>query len=136
MKRSLFFIPVLFSSLMVPGGLFAQDETAAKIAAATSAATAAKSSTVTLWHLFESGGWAMVPLAVMSVLTVMLVLAYAITLRRGAVVSNQFMNTAEVLLKKRDYAGLLAIANRHSEAIARVIQRMLDFSAKNPGVLQ
>ena len=43
------------------------------------------------------------------------------------------MNTAEVLLKKRDYTGLLAISNRHSEAVARIIHRMLDFATKNPG---
>ncbi len=43
------------------------------------------------------------------------------------------MNTADVLLKKRDYLGLLAISNRHSEAIARVVQRTLDFATKNPG---
>lgn len=74
----------------------------------------------------------MIALAVMSILTVMLIIAYTITVRRGAILSNQFMNTAEVLLKKRDYPGLLAIANRHSEAIARIVQRMLDFSSKNP----
>jgi len=91
-----------------------------------------KGSSQTLWDLIQSGGMTMIPLALMSVLMVMLVVAYAITLRRGAVLSNQFMNTAEVLMKKRDYAGLLAIANRHSEAIARIVHRMLDFSAKNP----
>ena len=42
------------------------------------------------------------------------------------------MNTADVLLKKRDYLGLLAISSRHSEAVARVVQRTLDFATKNP----
>jgi biopolymer transport protein ExbB len=42
------------------------------------------------------------------------------------------MNTADVLLKKRDYLGLLAISSRHSEVIARVVQRTLDFATKNP----
>lgn len=111
--------------LAAPCALLAQD--------ATSTAVAAKTAPVTLFGLLQSGGYAMIPLAVMSILTVMLIFAYAITLRRGAIVSNQFMNTAEVLLKKRDYAGLLAIANRHSEAVARIVHRMLDFAAKNPG---
>jgi biopolymer transport protein ExbB len=42
------------------------------------------------------------------------------------------MATAEALLRKRDYLGLLAVSNRHSEAIARVVQKVLDFSTKNP----
>jgi biopolymer transport protein ExbB len=81
----------------------------------------------------KSGGWAMIPLGLMSVITVMLVLVYLFTLRRGAILTPHYMNTADVLLKKRDYLGLLAISSRHSEAIARVVQRTLDFATKNPG---
>lgn len=88
---------------------------------------------LTLWKLVESGGWAMIPLAAMSVFTVALVFVFLVTLRRGAIVTAHFMNTADVLLRKRDYAGLLAIASRHGEAIARVVQRTLDFMTKNPG---
>ena len=125
MKRSLLFAITL---LATPAALFAQDSDAA-----TAAAVVSKSHAMTLLGLVQSGGPAMIPLGVMSVLTAMLIFAYAITLRRGAILSNQFMNTAEVLLKKRDYTGLLAIANRHSEAVARIVHRMLDFVSKNPG---
>ena len=88
---------------------------------------------MTLLTLIKSGGWAMIPLAVMSVLTVMLVLVFMATLRRSAILTTHYMNTADVLLKKRDYLGLLAISSRHSEAVARVVQRTLDFATKNPG---
>ena len=88
---------------------------------------------MTLLKLVESGGWAMIPLGVMSVLTVMLVLVFLATLRRSAILTTHYMNTADVLLKKRDYLGLLAISSRHSEAVARVVQRTLDFATKNPG---
>ncbi len=87
---------------------------------------------MTLLKLVESGGWAMIPLGVMSVLTVMLVLVFLATLRRSAILTTHYMNTADVLLKKRDYLGLLAISSRHSEAVARVVQRTLDFATKNP----
>ena len=87
---------------------------------------------VTIWKLIQDGGWAMVPLGFLSVVTVMLVLVYLFTLRRGAILSPHYMNTADVLLKKRDYLGLLAISSRHSEAVARVVQRALDFATKNP----
>lgn len=88
--------------------------------------------TMTLWKLIKDGGWAMIPLGFLSVVTVMLVLVYLFTLRRGAILTTHYMNTADVLLKKRDYLGLLAISSRHSEAVARVVQRTLDFATKNP----
>jgi biopolymer transport protein ExbB len=104
----------------------------AKEARSASRAAPPEAATVTLLKLIQDGGWAMIPLAVLSVVTVMLVLAYLFSLRRSAIVSPHYMNTAEVLLKKRDYLGLLAISSRHSEAVARVVQRTLDFATKNP----
>lgn len=92
-----------------------------------------QSPAMTLWQLIQTGGWAMIPLGIMSFLTVMLILNYWATLRRSAVLTTHYMNTADVLLKKRDYLGLLAISSRHSEAVARVVQRALDFATKNPG---
>ena len=74
----------------------------------------------------------MIPLGIMSFLTVMFVLIFMATLRRSAILTSHYMNTADVLLKKRDYLGLLAISSRHGEAVARVVQRTLDFLTKNP----
>ena len=88
--------------------------------------------TMTLWKLVQDGGLAMIPLGFLSVVTVMLVLVYLFTLRRSSILTPHYMNTADVLLKKRDYLGLLAISSRHSEAVARVVQRTLDFATKNP----
>lgn len=68
----------------------------------------------------------------LSIFSVMLVITYLMTIRRGAVVSSGFMATADALLRKRDHLGLLAISNRHGEAIARVVQKVLDFTTKNP----
>ncbi len=77
-------------------------------------------------------GPVIIPLFLLSVFSVMLVIVYFLTIRRGAVVSNGYMATADALLRKRDYLGLLAVSNRHAEAIARVVQKTLDFSTKNP----
>ena len=55
-------------------------------------------------------------LLALSVVFVMLVVTYLLTIRRGAVVSSGFMSTADALLRKRDYLGLLAVSNRHGEA--------------------
>jgi len=87
---------------------------------------------VSLWKLIQSGGVTMIVMGAMSVIMFMLVLVYVFTLRRGAILTPHYMNTADVLLKKKDYLGLLAISSRHSEAVARVVQRTLDFATKNP----
>lgn len=75
----------------------------------------------------------MIPLGALSVITGMLVIGYLITLRRGAIVSRQYVSTVEVLVRKKDYLGVLAVSNRHGEVLARVIHRTLDFATKNPG---
>src|SRR5450432_3904726 len=80
-----------------------------------------------------AAGPVMIPLAALSIFSIMLVIVYFLTVRKGAVVSGGYMATADALLRKRDYLGLLAVSNRHSEAIARVVQKMLDFTTKNPG---
>src|SRR5881396_62374 len=77
-------------------------------------------------------GPVMIPLFLLSIFFVMLVVVYLMTIRRGAVVSSGYMATADALLRKRDYLGLLAVSNRHGEAIARVVQKTLDFMTKNP----
>jgi len=102
------------------------------------AATAAPSlvpeiHTKSILETLLAAGWVMGILFALSVFFVMLVIVYLLTIRRGAIVSSGFMATADALLRKRDYLGLLAVSNRHGEAIARVVQKMLDFITKNPG---
>lgn len=88
--------------------------------------------TTDLWQVLMSGGPVMIPLAALSVIAVMLILIYFFTLRRGAVVTGRYMTTADALLRKGDYYGLLAVSNRHGGGVARVMRRMLDFLTKNP----
>src|SRR4051812_31675178 len=80
-----------------------------------------------------AAGPVIIPLFILSIIFVMLVVVYFLTIRKGAVVSSGYMATADALLRKRDYLGLLAVSNRHGEAIARVVQKMLEFTTKNPG---
>src|SRR2546427_6761716 len=81
--------------------------------------------------LFKAGP-VIIPLFLLSIFFVALVVVYLITIRRGAVVSTGYMATADALLRKRDYLGLLAVSNRHGEAIARVVEKWLDFTTKTP----
>ena len=123
MKRIAYFSGTLLCSAT----LFAQDNNPLANAPISSGINV-----TTLWTLIESGGWVMIPLGGLSVITLMLVLVFLFTMRRSSIVSTHFMNTANVLLKTRDYLGLLAISSNHNEAVARILHRTLDFITKNP----
>ena len=109
------------AAAVLPGTVLAQSPAATPPAAESS-----------LWQVIVSGGPVMIPLGILSVIGVALVLVYIFTLRRGAVATRRYMATAEALLRKRDYLGLLAISNRHREAVARIMQRTLDFLTQHP----
>jgi biopolymer transport protein ExbB len=63
----------------------------------------------------------------------MLILVYLFSMRRGTVVSARYMQAADALIRKKDYLGLLAVSNRHDEAIAGLMERALHFMTQNPG---
>ncbi len=113
---------VLIGALASASPLFAQEPTPPLV----------PQHTQTIMETLINAGPVMIPLFLLSVFFVMLVVVYLMTIRRGAVASSGYMATADALLRKRDYLGLLAVSNRHGEAIARVVQKMLDFTTKNP----
>jgi len=84
-------------------------------------------------QILNAGGIMMYPLAVISMIGVVLVLIYLLTIRRNAVVSDRFMNAAEAMIRKRDYLGLVAYSHRRNESMARVTQKTLEFFTKYPG---
>ncbi len=88
--------------------------------------------TTNLLQAMIAAGPVMLLLFLLSIFSVMLIIVFFFTIRRGAIVSSGYMATADALLRKRDYLGLLAVSNRHGEAIARVVQKTLDFMTKNP----
>ena len=53
-------------------------------------------------------------------------------MRQNTVVSDAFMNSADALIRKQDYLGLLAVCNRRNESVARITAKALDFATKNP----
>ena len=82
----------------------------------------------TVLETLVKAGPVMIPMFLLSIFFVALVVVYFLTIRRGAVVSSGYMATADALLRKRDYLGLLAVSNRHGEAIARVVQKKCSIS--------
>jgi biopolymer transport protein ExbB len=72
------------------------------------------------------------PLIILSMIAVCLIVLYSLTVRQGTVVSDAFMNSADALIRKQDYLGLLAVCNRRNECIARITAKTLDFATRNP----
>jgi biopolymer transport protein ExbB len=105
---------------------------ASLLAQAAEAAPSPGSPQATLLELLKAGGWVMIPLVIASLITMAIVFACLFSLRRGTIITNRFLETAEALLRKRDYLGLIAVSNRHPEAVARITARALDFATKNP----
>ena len=91
-----------------------------------------KAKAMALFDMVKQGGITIYFLIGLSVLMVALILFLLLTIRRGAVVSDYFMKTADSLIRKQDYLGLLAVCNRRNEAIANITQKALDFATKNP----
>src|SRR5438034_11709586 len=88
--------------------------------------------TTTMLHAMSQAGPVMVVLLILSIISVMLVIVYFLSIRRGAVVSHGFMATADVLLCKRDYFGMLAVYIRHGDASARMDTQVLAYTQLNP----
>lgn len=88
--------------------------------------------TTNLLEAMIAAGPVMLLLFLLSIFSVMLIVVYFFTIRRGAIVTSAYMATADALLRKRDYLGLLAVSNRHGESIARIVQKTLDYATKNP----
>lgn len=109
-------------------GLFAT----APLALADEGAGNALAEELNLLEIAKAGGPMMYPLAILSMVGLVLILVYLLTIRRNAVVSDRFMNAAEAMIRKRDYLGLVAYCNRQNESMARVTQKTMDFLTKYP----
>jgi biopolymer transport protein ExbB len=72
------------------------------------------------------------PLIGLSMIAFFMIVLFTFTVRQGTVVSDAFMNSADALIRKQDYLGLLAVCNRRNECIARITSKTLDFATRNP----
>jgi biopolymer transport protein ExbB len=84
-------------------------------------------------EILLKGGVMMYPLGIMSVITVLLILMFMLTIRRNAIVSDRFMNMTEAMIRKRDFLGLITLSHRRNECMARITQKTLEFMNANPG---
>lgn len=90
---------------------------------------------INVYELIKNqGGPIIYPLAVISVVTVVLIFFFFITIRSNRVVSDRFMRNAEILIRKDDYLGLINECNRTNESMARIAENAVEFMTKNTGV--
>ena len=129
LQRSIFVSGLLLAPVLLEA---ADTNSSNQPAASLSSLTMKGTGPETLAKLLTAGGTVMIPLLILSVITLALVLVYLATLRKGAVAGTRFMTTAEALLAKGDLMGLLAISNRHRDIAAVIISRTLEFLARNP----
>jgi biopolymer transport protein ExbB len=87
---------------------------------------------VNFLEILAKGGVIMYPLGLMSVITVLLIIVFLLTIRRNAIVSDRFMDQVESMIGKRDFSGLAALSHRRNECMARITQKTLDFISANP----
>ena len=129
------FTPFIFGALATSSAMAAETNAPTALSSLPSLATGATMTSgnpETLLKLLSAGGLVMMPLLVLSVITLALILVYLFTLRRGAVAGSRFMTMAETLLGKGDLLGLLAIANKHRDIAASILTRTLEFLASHP----
>jgi biopolymer transport protein ExbB len=111
---------------------------AAGFALSASVASAAEAQTIStqidFLEVLAKGGPMMYPLGVLSIVTVLLIFVFSLSIRRNSIVSDRFMNSADLMIRKRDYLGLVSFSHRHNECMARIVQKTLDFIASNPGM--
>lgn len=96
------------------------------------AQTNALSETISFNTFIKRAGIMAWPLIGLSMIAFFLIVLYTLTVRQGTVVSDAFMNSADALIRKQDYLGLLAVCNRRNECIARITAKTLDFATRNP----
>jgi biopolymer transport protein ExbB len=136
-RPSLFLAAVLFvASLVIPTVVSAQttpsDPNLIVTAVPGAAGNVSPTEALTFDTFIERAGVMAWPLIILSMIAVCLIVLYALTVRQGTVVSDAFMNSADALIRKQDYLGLLAVCNRRNECIARITAKTLDFATRNP----
>jgi biopolymer transport protein ExbB len=93
--------------------------------AITPPAEAAETS-LSLLDILVKGGWVMVPIAVLSLLTVYLFVERWLVLRRTKTDPHRFMETVAGYVRSGDVSGAVGYCKAHETPIARILQRGLE----------
>ncbi|MBX7158091.1 MAG: MotA/TolQ/ExbB proton channel family protein [Verrucomicrobiae bacterium] len=89
-------------------------------------------SSPTLWTVLQKGGWAIVPLLLLSAVTTVLILYCFLSFRAKTIVTPALLQTIDAHLQKKDLLGLNAYSTTDPKIMARIVQKTLTFHLQNP----
>jgi biopolymer transport protein ExbB len=81
---------------------------------------------LSLLDILVKGGWVMVPIAILSLLTVYLFVERWMVLRRTKTDPHRFMETVAEYVRSGDVSGAVGYCKAHETPIARILQRGLE----------
>jgi biopolymer transport protein ExbB len=81
---------------------------------------------LSLLDILVKGGWVMIPIAVLSLLTVYLFVERWMVLRRTKTDPHRFMETVAEYVRSGDVSGAVGYCKAHETPIARILQRGLE----------
>jgi biopolymer transport protein ExbB len=94
-------------------------DTAAKVAGA----AAANTPHMSLFDLILSGGWIMIPLGILSVLTIYFIIERYLTISQAAKVDPNFMNNIRSMLLDGKMESALTLCRSNNSPIARLLEK-------------
>lgn len=103
--------------------LLLQVTTAVTDTAAKAASAAAPPPHMSLFDLILSGGWIMVPLGILSVLTIYFIIERYMTIRQAAKVDPSFMNNIRMMLLDGKTDSALTLCKGTNTPIARLLEK-------------
>ena len=90
---------------------------------ATAAGTAPAEQTISLFELIRKGGWVMLPIGILSAITVFLMIERFITISRAAKVDTGFMANIKALLMNGKTDAALSLCTGNNSPIARLLEK-------------
>ncbi|AHM58832.1 outer membrane transport energization protein exbb [Flammeovirgaceae bacterium 311] len=95
------------------------------VATDTTGAAVQDEASVSLWELLMNGGWAMIPIAILSLLAVYIFVERVLTIRRAAQTPNQFSDKIKQLVLNGDINGARLLCNQSDTPVARMLEKGL-----------
>jgi len=84
-----------------------------------------------LMELFDKGGIMMYPILALSVVTLVLVIYYVLTINRGAIYSKRFLDDMQKYISFGKFSDAVEVAKENDTAIAQVVEKTCRFIVSN-----
>jgi biopolymer transport protein ExbB len=93
------------------------------VASDTTGAAMQDEASVSLWELLMNGGWAMIPIAILSLMAVYIFVERVLTIRRAAQTPDQFSDKIKQLVLNGDINGARLLCNQSDTPVARMLEK-------------